>query len=187
MKYISDGEHYKSANNNIIHASRYVYLLRVPSSVQQPSATVSKYVFYSMCSFCLCHLYPTPSRNSLFFYSSSIFFFRSFFFSGGVFFLLCSRTRYASTWFAYLDSLAFGFSLSHSLWPQNLYLKDEESGRTLGVLLMSLGTKNGLMWRQQQQQQGGLRRGGVTPASAPRVPVMPRMYDICTIGKKSML
>ena len=29
------------------------------------------------------------------------------------FFLLCSRTRYASTWFAYFDSLAFGFSLSH--------------------------------------------------------------------------
>ena len=36
-------------------ASRYVYLLRVPSSVQQPSATLSKYVFYSRCSFCLCH------------------------------------------------------------------------------------------------------------------------------------
>ena len=44
-------------------ASRYVYLLRVPSSVQQ-CATLSKYVFYSTCSFCLCHLYPTPSRNS---------------------------------------------------------------------------------------------------------------------------
>ena len=51
-------------------ASRYVYLLRVPSSVQQPSATLSKYVFYSTCSFCLlCHLYPTPSRNSFVFYS----------------------------------------------------------------------------------------------------------------------
>ena len=50
------------------------------------------------------------------FYSLSIFF-RSSYFSGGVF-LLCSRTRYASTCFAYLDSLAFGFSLSHcSLWP----------------------------------------------------------------------
>ena len=33
-------------------ASRYVYLLRVPSSVQQ-SATLSKYVFYSTCSFCV--------------------------------------------------------------------------------------------------------------------------------------
>ena len=99
--------------------------------------------------------------------------------------MFCSRTRYASTWFAYLDSLArFGFSLSHCLWPQNLYLStmknqeghwgycwcrwvertnglmwsfslshclvttefvslyDEESGKRLGVLLMSLGRKN---------------------------------------------
>ena len=42
-------------------ASRYVYLLRVPSSVQQPSATLSKCVFYSTCSSCLCHLYHAPS------------------------------------------------------------------------------------------------------------------------------
>ena len=51
------------------HLSQYVYLLRVPSSVQQQSATLSKYVFYiySTCSFCLCHLYPTPSR--FFFFS----------------------------------------------------------------------------------------------------------------------
>ena len=63
----------------------------------------------------LCHLYPTPSRNYFIFYSSGIFF-RSSYFSGGVFFL-CSRTRYASTWFAYLDSLAFGFSLC--LWPHS--------------------------------------------------------------------
>ena len=67
---------------------------RVPSSVQQPSTTLSKYVFYSTCSFCLlCHLYPTPSRNSLFF------FFRSSksltYLSDGVF-LSCFRTRYAS-------------------------------------------------------------------------------------------
>ena len=46
--------------------SRYVYL-RVPWSVQQPSAAPGKYAFYSTCSFCLCHLYPTPSRNSLVF------------------------------------------------------------------------------------------------------------------------
>ena len=78
-----------------------------------------------------------------------VFFFRSSYFSGGVFFLLCSRARYASTWFAYLDSLAFGFSLYHCLWPLNYYLS--ESRRTLGVLLMSFGRKNGLMWRQQQQ------------------------------------
>ena len=48
-------------------ASRHVYLLRVPLSVQQPSATLSKYVFYGTCSFCLSHLYPTPSRNSFVF------------------------------------------------------------------------------------------------------------------------
>ena len=48
-------------------ASRYVHLLRVPSSVQQPPATLSKYVFYSTCSSCLCHLYPTSSRNSFVF------------------------------------------------------------------------------------------------------------------------
>ena len=29
---------------------------------------------YSTCSFCLCHLYPTPSRNSFVFYSFSFFF-----------------------------------------------------------------------------------------------------------------
>ena len=44
-------------------------------------------------------------------YPISVFFFfiRSSYFSGGVFLLLCSRTRYASTWFAYLDSLALVF------------------------------------------------------------------------------
>ena len=42
-------------------------LFRVPSSVQQTSATLSEYVFYSTRSICLCHLHPTPSRNSLFF------------------------------------------------------------------------------------------------------------------------
>ena len=76
-------------------ASRYV-CLRVPSSVQQPSATLRKYVFYSTCSFCLGHLCPTPYRKAFIFYSSSFVFFRSSYFSGGVF-LLCSRTRYAST------------------------------------------------------------------------------------------
>ena len=35
--------------------------------MHQPPATLSKYVFYSTCSFCLCHLYPTPSRNSFVF------------------------------------------------------------------------------------------------------------------------
>ena len=68
-------------------ASRYVYLLRVPSSVQS-SATLSKYVFDSTCSFCLCHLYPTPSRN----YFVSLFvwvFFSQLLFLGWRFFCCC--------------------------------------------------------------------------------------------------
>ena len=114
---------------------------------------------YSTCSFCLCHLYPTPSRIFILFYEGTRY---SFSFFAGVFvalisrvafFLLCSRTRYASTWFAYLDSSAFGFSLSHCLWPHNLYLsRMNQEGHQVGVLLMSSGRKNGLMWRQQQQQ-----------------------------------
>ena len=62
---------------------------------------------------------PYPISEFFCFYSfiirSSIFFRNSYFSFGWLFLLLCSRTRYAinSTWFAYLDSLAFGFSLSH--------------------------------------------------------------------------
>ena len=63
-------------------ASRYVYL-RVPSSLQQSSATRSKYAFYSTCSFCLCDLYPAPSRNSLVFIRLVCFFVALI--SGGVF------------------------------------------------------------------------------------------------------
>ena len=44
----------------------FLVIIFVPSSVQQ-SATLSKYVFYSTCSFCWCHLYPTPSRSSFLF------------------------------------------------------------------------------------------------------------------------
>ena len=69
-------------------ASRCVHLLRVLSSVKQPSATLSKYVFYSTCSFCLlCHLYPTSSRDSFVLYSFSFFFVALV--SRVAFFLLC--------------------------------------------------------------------------------------------------
>ena len=101
-------------------ASRYVYLLCVPSSVQQPSATLSKYVFHSTCPFCLCHLYPTPSRNYLFFIRLVLFFVALT--SRVTFFLLCSRTWYARTWSAYLESLAFGFSVSLSVTTEFLSL-----------------------------------------------------------------
>ena len=121
-----------------LHPGMFIFSvpLRLCSSHLLLSAST---VFYCKCSFCLCHLYPTPSRNSFVFFIRLFFFFffRSSYFSGGVFFLLCSRTRYATTWFAYLDSSAFGFSV---------LLSDHRIlGRTLGVLLM-LGRKNGLMW-----------------------------------------
>ena len=57
--------------------------------------SASTYFILRVLSACLCHLCPTPFRNSFVFYSFSVFF-RSSYFSGGVF-LLCSRTRYAST------------------------------------------------------------------------------------------
>ena len=68
-------------------APRYVYL-RVPSFAQQPSATLSKYVFYSTCFFCLCHLYPTSSRNSSVFIR--LVFFSSFLFLGWRFLVVVS-------------------------------------------------------------------------------------------------
>ena len=100
-------------------ASRSVYPLRVPSSVHQPSAiTLSKYLFYSTrtCSSCLCHLYPAPSRNSFcFFVIRLVFFFRSSYFLGGVF-SLCSRARYACTWFAYELLLSTAATVACCKW-----------------------------------------------------------------------
>ena len=66
---------------------QYDYLLRVPSSVQQLSATLRKYVFYSTCSCVICIL----PRNSFVFTCLLLLFL------GWRFFLLCSHTRYAST------------------------------------------------------------------------------------------
>ena len=58
--------------------------------------------------------------------------------------LFCSRIyiypRFASTCFAYLGSLATSLLSDHIIVSRY-----EESGRTLGVLRMSLGRKNGLM------------------------------------------
>ena len=48
-------------------ASRYFYLLRVSSSVQQQSDTVSKYIFYSTCSFCLLCICTLPHLGILLF------------------------------------------------------------------------------------------------------------------------
>ena len=70
-------------------ASLNVHLLRVPTSVQQPFSTLGMYVFYSKRSLCLCHLYPTPCRNSFVFFLVS-YFFRCFFFLGWRFFVVLS-------------------------------------------------------------------------------------------------
>ena len=71
-------------------ASRYVYLLRVPSSVQQPS-TLSKYIrifIERVCARVVCTL---PHLGILlFFVPSLLLFFRSSYFSGGVFLVVLS-------------------------------------------------------------------------------------------------
>ena len=60
-----------------------------------------------------CVICTLPHLGILWFFYSFSICFRSSYFSSGVF-LLCSRNRYASTCFTYLDSVAtFGFSLSH--------------------------------------------------------------------------
>ena len=90
-----------------------------------------------------CVICTLPILAILWFSFVCVFFFFVALISGGVF-LLWSRTRYASTCFAHLDSSArFGFSLvSLSVTTGFVSLYDESSGRKLGVLLMSLGRKN---------------------------------------------
>ena len=100
-------------------SSRLLFRLQVLDIVSELSIPGTGYILsnfrYIVCLLVSFVPYPISEFFSfLFVYQgTSFFFFRSSYFSGGVFFLLCSRTRYASAWFAYLDSLAFGFSLSH--------------------------------------------------------------------------
>ena len=63
------------------------------------------------------------------------------------------RTRYDDGSFAFPGVFYdyFVFSASISLGPHYLYLYDEESGRPLGVLMVSLGRKDGFMCRQHTQ------------------------------------
>ena len=98
----------------------FLVSLRLCSSHMLLSA--STYFVVRVLSACVICTLPHLGILS-FFHSFSLFFFFSSYFSGGVFFVVLSYPGYASTWFAsYLDYLAFGFSLSHCLWPQNLYL-----------------------------------------------------------------
>ena len=93
-------------------ASYVSYFLFIPVclSVQQSSATLGKYVVRVLSFWC--HLYPASSRNSFCFF---LFVFSILFvvLISRVAFLLCSRTRYVSTWFASLDSFATFVFLSH--------------------------------------------------------------------------
>ena len=93
---------------------------------------------------------PYPISEFFRFYSFSIFFRRPYF-SGGVFLFCCALVpgRLALD----LPTLILQrrlFFLCLTVTTEFVYLQDEESGRTLGVLLISLGRNNGLMCRQQQ-------------------------------------
>ena len=100
-----------------LHPGKFISFvsLRLWSSHLLLSAS-TRYVFYSACSFCLCHLYPTPSRSSFVFICLvCLFFFRNCsFFSGGIFCCALLPVTLALDLPTYLDSLAtFVFSLFH--------------------------------------------------------------------------
>ena len=78
-----------------LHPGMFIFVsLRLCSSHLLLSASTYS-IPGSTCSFCVCHLYPTPSRNScgFLFVSFFCFVFSQLLFRGWRFFLLCSRTR----------------------------------------------------------------------------------------------
>ena len=92
-------------------ASRYVYLLRVPSCSSHLLLSARTYFIVRVLSACvICTL---PHLELLCFYSFSFFFVALI--SRAALFLLCPRTRYASPWLAYVDSLATFVFFSVSL------------------------------------------------------------------------
>ena len=136
----------------------------------------SKHVFHSTCSFCLCHLYPTPSRNS-FVFLFVFFFFVALFSRMAFCFVVLSYPvrshlmylpRFFSVWFFYVSlsehrvcmSLGWRIKEGHrgycwcrwverTCWfEDNNMVRMKNEGRAPGVLLMSLGRKNMLIWRQ---------------------------------------
>ena len=125
----------------------FIFFVSLRHCCSKKSATLSKYVFFSTCSSCLCRLYPTPSWNYFVVLFVQYLDFSSLLFLGWRFFCcaLVPSTLALDMPTLILYRRGVWFSLSHCLRPQNFYLKDKESGRTLGVLLMSLGRKNGLM------------------------------------------
>ena len=73
----------------IFPASRYVHLLRVASSAEQPSATLSKYVFYIIVRVLSACVICTLPHHGIILFFIRLAFFRSSYFSGGVF-LCCA-------------------------------------------------------------------------------------------------
>ena len=106
-----------------------------------------------VCFFLLGALLPSVSLRHLCFVSfQNPFFYLSFrsYFSVRLV-SLCSRTRYVSISLALpinLRLFCFGFSLFHSLWPQNLYLSRIRNQETHWVYWCGWVERTGLMWRQ---------------------------------------
>ena len=95
------------------------------------------YVFLLLVSFV-----PYPISKFFGFHSSSFVFFVALF-SGGVFFVVLSYpVRYHLICLPCFLSEVWFFSVSMSVTTEFVSLYDEESGRILGVLLMSLGIRN---------------------------------------------
>ena len=94
-----------------LHHGMFIFFVSLRLCSSHLLLSASTYFIARVLSACVIYTLP-HLRILLFLYSRT--FFCSSYVSGGIFFWLSSRTRYASTSFAYLDSLAFGF-LSHCL------------------------------------------------------------------------
>ena len=99
-----------------LHPGMFIFFvsLRLCSSHLLLSASTC-FIRSSTCSFCLFVSFVPYPISKFFCFLFVLFFFFVALISRVAFFLWCSRTRYASTRFAYLDSLAFGFSRSQSV------------------------------------------------------------------------
>ena len=135
------------------HPDMFIFVfLRLSSSHLLLSATyrrIYSYAFFFLVSFVTCLISEFTC-----FYSFRILFVVLI---SRVVVLLCSRTRYVTTWFAYLDSFAALVSLclivcDHIIRTWYLIGVKKQEGHYVYCWVL-LGRKNGLMWRQQQQQQ----------------------------------
>ena len=109
--------------------------------------SASTHFIYSTCSFCLCELYPTPSRNSLVFIRLVCFFRSSY--VGWRFFCYALVPGTLALDLPTLILQRGMVFLSHCLWPQNLYLstmKHREGHWGYCWLCRWVGRTNGLMW-----------------------------------------